>query len=133
MTFISQTLTPQSTPDMVLLNVPCDPSVNVGDWVRMDGTGTAIQAIADSLANSNVIGLVEFKPSITSCNIRVLGVSEPLFVGLDETKEYYLSNTTAGAMDLTVPVTSGHIVLKVGQPYDSQRLLVLKGTRMQRS
>lgn len=133
MTFISQTISPQSTPDMVLINVPCDPSVNVADWVRMDGSGVAVKALADGVANSNIIGLVEFKTTTALCNIRVLGVSEPHFVGLDETKEYFLSDTVAGAMGTAVPTAAGHIVLKVGQPFDSQRILVLKGLRMQRS
>ena len=136
MTFISQTSQFTSTPDLVLVNVPCDPSVLIGDWVRMDLLGVAYQALADNINNSNVIGLVEFKSTSTLCNIRVLGVSEPLFVGLDPTKEYFLSNVVAGGMIIqgpTVPSAPGEVLLKVGQPFSSTRILVLKGQRIQRS
>ena len=134
MTFISQTIRASSTPDIVIPDTPCDPSVTVGDWVIMV-SGVAQKALADSLDNSNVIGLVESKNGSTSVNIRVLGVSAPIFVGLDESKEYYLSDSVAGTMapQNLVPTASGSVIIKLGQPYSPQRFLVLKGIRMQRS
>lgn len=131
--FIGQTSLPFDE-RLVLRNVPCDPSVSAGDWVRMDGTGTAVKAQADSFSNSNVIGLAEEKPSSSTVNILVLGISKPIFTLLDETKEYYLSASTAGAMAVApVPTGSGEVVLKVGQPFSINRFVVLKGIRMVRS
>ena len=118
--------------EVVLYNVPCDPTVYVKAAVKMIG-GTAFNALADSLANSNVIGVVESKPSSTLCNIRVLGVSPGIFSGLDETKEYFLSDTVDGEITTTVPTASGHIILRVGQPFSGTKLLVLKGVRIERA
>lgn len=118
---------------LVLENVPCDASVYVGAAVRMDGTGTAFNAIATALSTANVIGIVQKKPSSTLCNIRVLGVSPAIFVGLDETKEYFLSATIAGEITTTVPTGSGHVVLKLGQPFSATRFLVLKGIPLERA
>lgn len=118
---------------VVLKNVPCASSVYIGAAVRMSG-GTAINAIADSLINSNIIGIVESKPSINQCNIRVAGLTEGnIFSGLDETREYFLSDSLAGGLTTTPPSASGSILLRVGQPYDSQTLLCIKGQRVVRS
>lgn len=132
MSFIGQTTIAVGSPDLVLPNVPCDSAVTVGDWVRME-SGLAVKALADGLDNSNILGLVESKAGSAFANVRVLGVTAPIFSGLDETKEYYLSDVTAGDMDVSVPTASGHVVLKVGQPYSDTQFLVLKGIRMVRS
>jgi len=114
----------------VLFNVPCNSSVFVGAAVRMS-SGAAINAIADSIANSNVIGVVEAKASLNQCDIRVGGVTTGnIFSGLDETKEYFLSDSIAGDLTTIPPLASTHIILRVGQPYDDQNLLVIKGTRI---
>lgn len=131
MAFIGQTTIQTSAPDFVLQNVPADPSVSLGDWVRMQN-GIAVRALADDMIDSNVIGLVELKGGGT-VNIRVLGVSAPLFANLDESKEYFLSDVDPGKMSLSIPYASGHVVLKLGQPYSSTQFLVLKGIRMVRA
>lgn len=74
-----------------------------------------------------MIGLVEAKTSSVLCNIRVLGSSTDIFAGLDVTKEYYLSDVTPGAIGTTIPIASGHVVLKVGQPFSATSFLMLKG------
>lgn len=113
----------------VLRGVDCDASVYVGAVVRVSG-GVAFNAIADSLANSNMIGIVESKGSSVTCDIRVSGVTaNTIFSGLDETKEYYLSATVEGEVTLLPPTTSGSVLLKIGQPFDSESMLVSKGIR----
>ena len=116
----------------VLEDVPVDPSVGVGDWVRMQGA-IAVKALADNFSNANVIGICEFKSGVALGNIRVLGITDPIFIGLDETLEYYLSPTVAGAMTTTPPTTPGQVIVKVGQPYSATKFLVLKGIRMIRN
>lgn len=118
--------------NVVLRDVPCDATVFVGAAVKMVA-GTAFNALADSLTNSNVIGIAEVKVSATVCHIRVLGVSPAIYSGLDETKEYFLSDTVAGQITTTAPSTSGHIILRVGQPFSGTKLLVLKGIRIERA
>lgn len=116
----------------ILTNIPCDAFVGVGDFVRME-EGVAVQAIADSLANSNVLGLVEQVNADSTCTIRVNGVSLSVFSSLDTGLEYYLSEVDPGKITSSAPILAGQIVLKLGQPFDSTRLIVLKGSRIVRA
>lgn len=118
--------------NVVLLNVTCLSSVYVGAAVRMTSGGTAVNAQADALANANVIGIVEGKPTSTTCNIRVMGVSDAIFAGLDVTKEYYLSDAVAGQLTTTIPTASGSVVLKLGQPFSATEFLMNKGQQVVR-
>jgi hypothetical protein len=120
------------TSNVVLTNVACLASVYVGAIVSLDATGTAFNSLADSETNSNMIGICESKSSTTLCDIRVLGTTTAIFTSLDPSKEYFLSDSIAGAIQTTVPTTSGHIVLKIGQPFSSTRMVVLKGQRSKR-
>jgi hypothetical protein len=120
-------------PNVVLQNVACDSSVYIGAWVRMDGTGTAFNAIASSSATANIIGICESKSSATLCNIRVGGVSLALYAGLDPTKDYFLSPSVAGGMQTTPPSASGQVMIKLGQPFSATQFLPLKGPLVIRS
>ena len=134
MTGIEGTIAPQAAANVVLLNVDCDITVYVGAAVKMDIAGKAFNALADSFANSNVIGIVEAKPSTVKCHIRVLGVtSGHIFAALDPTKEYFLSATVAGGITSTPPTGSGEIVLNLGQPFSATQFLVNKKIRMERA
>lgn len=116
----------------VITNVPCEIDAELGDWVRMQ-MGVAYRGLADSLENSNVIGIVEAKQGSTTCTIRFLGLSLAIYSSLDETKEYYLSDTLPGKMSILAPTIAGHVLLKLGQPFSTDRLLVNKGIRIKRS
>lgn len=116
----------------VVYNVTCDPSVYTGAAVRMNG-GIAYNALANSFATSNVLGLVEEKPSATSANVRLFGVSKENYLGLDETREYYLSDTIAGGVTTVAPTLPGHVILRVGQPFSGTQMVVDKGIRIIRS
>lgn len=115
--------------NVVLIDVPCEASVFIGAAVVVNGAGIARNAIADSLTNSNVLGIVESKASTTQCNIRLLGATSAIFTGLDVTKEYFLSDSIAGGLQTTIPTASGMIVLKLGQPLSDEEFVVLKGQR----
>ena len=117
----------ESSGNIILLNVPCDASVIITDAVRMS-SGLAVKAQADSVANANLIGIVQAKSSPTLCDIRVTGVSPTIFSGLDETKEYFLSAVTAGTIvDTPDSAGAGQVVLRVGQPFGLDQFLVNKG------
>lgn len=126
---ISAIIPSAANANVVIDNVSCDSTVYAGAAVYMDATGTAYNAIATSLSTSNVLGIVESKASPTECAIRVLGVSGGLYTSLDTTKEYFLSDSTAGLISVVVPTASGSVVLKIGQPYSSSEMMILKGTR----
>ncbi len=141
----------------ILENFDCHTSVFVGSIVRLDYENIvplymsqwaslstlqtmdaidyntiAVNALADSYENSNVFGIVEAKLSPTKCNIRVSGVTGSLFVGLDIIEEYYLSDVYPGTLvpSFAAPSTTGHVLLKVGQPVSPTRLLYLRGERV---
>ena len=118
-----------SATNVTIPNVDCLPSVYVGAVVRMNTSGIAENALADTFDNSNMIGVVISKEATDECTIRVIGVTGTIFVGLDPTKEYYLSDTIPGGIQTTVPTTSGHVVLRIGQPFSSDRMMVIKGQR----
>ena len=118
---------------LILLDVDCDSTVFVSAAVRLNGAGKAFNALADSLANSNVIGIVERKSSSVLCDIRVSGVTGDIFAALDETADYFLSASSAGVLTTTAPSGSGEIVLKVGQPFDVDSMVVATNLRMVRA
>jgi hypothetical protein len=104
--------------------VDCDSSVYVGAWVYLDSSNIAQNALADTPSNSLVIGVVEAKLSSTECIIKMFGITDEIFTGLDVTKWYYLSPTVAGGMTTTVPTGGGHILLVLGQPFTSTEFKV---------
>jgi hypothetical protein len=118
----------------VLENVDCDPSVTVGDVVRVNSSGIAVKALADVLANALVLGVVESKSEPELATVRLSGISaEGIFSGLADATQYFLSETTAGLITPTAPVLSGQVVVKIGQSYGTDRLLVQIGERVLRT
>ena len=133
MAIIGQTISPLSSPDLVLRDLPCAVGVIKGDWVRMS-LGVIIKAQADSLVNSEVLGVVEDKSATANiCTVRVGGVSKDIFTGLDTTLKYFLSDISPGEMVTTPPTAAGSIVLNLGQAATDKRFLVEKKLRMQRA
>lgn len=120
-------------PDSSLLkDVACLSSVYVGAFVIINSSEIAENALADQYSNSNVIGLVESKSSATICDIRVSGISSAIFSSLDTSLDYYLSDSVPGGLSATVPTTSGHIKLKLGQAFGTTKFLFSKGERVVR-
>ena len=118
-------------PDASLLRgVDCLADVYAGSFVYVDSLSMARNALADSYATSNVIGLVESKSSPTKCDIRVSGISSAIYSGLDPSVDYYLSNTTPGALSELVPTTPGHIKLRLGQAFGAEKFLFMRGERV---
>lgn len=121
-----------SAGDNVIQDLPCDSSVYIGAVVRMSGS-TVVNALADSRANSNVIGICVSKSSSTLCNVQVIGFTDSIFSSLDVTKNYFLSDTVAGAITTTIPTTAGHVVLNLGKPLSSSKFILQPKTRLVRS
>lgn len=117
---------------LILFDVPCESNVFVGAAVVMRPDGVAKLAIATSYADANVIGIVNFKNSSVLCDIRFFGATEEIFNNLDVAEEYYLSDSTPGAIVPTsqAPLTTGHIRIKLGQPFSSKQFVFVKGERI---
>ena len=116
---------------LLLKNLECSPSTYVGAAVRFQG-GIVTPALADSIENSNVLGIVE-EIFGNLAIVRTDGVSRSIYSGLDESREYFLSDTIPGGLTVDVPVTPGHIALKIGTPVGNDRFYVQKGVRVIRS
>lgn len=116
----------------LLIDIPCDATVYIGAVVRISA-GIVYNALADSVSNSNVIGIVEAKSSSTICTVRVSGITENIFSGLDDTKVYYLSSTVAGLITVTPPSATGEVMIRLGVPYTATSLVIDKGTRVIRA
>lgn len=107
----------------ILTNQLTDPSVNVGDAVRKNGSGTIIQAIANNETNGNMLGFVTFKGSSTSATIQTAGIMTVLS-GLTENAEYWLSDSVAGAIQLTPPTANGSVQVSAGQALSSTQFVI---------
>lgn len=95
----------------------------------------AVNAQANNYDSANVIGVVENKISPTRCRVRISGVTAANYLGLDVTKEYFLSDLAAGVLTVkdSAPTAPGTILIKIGGPTDSQRLLLQIGERLVRA
>lgn len=134
MAFVNQTsLFDTSLPNSRIVGVTCESAASVGHWVIATSAGAVIRAQANIVDNSNVLGLIEEKASITSCTVRVAGVSKAVFMGLDVTSSYFLSASIPGEMTLIPPTGTGNVVLNLGQPFSATTFFVNKGTRLVRS
>ena len=110
----------------------CDAAVAIKDVVYSD-LGIIKPALADSIALSGAIGICIAKLNPTMCTIVFAGRIEGLFFGLDDSKDYFLSPSVAGAMTTTVPVGAGQIILRIGRPIGATIFVVQIGSRLQRA
>lgn len=117
--------------NVILTGVLCDPAVYIGAAVKMGDLETVYNAQADTYENSLVIGIVE-KIYGDRCDVRVLGVTDTIFIGLDITKEYFLSADTPGLITTVVPTLPTQVKVRLGQPFSSMKFLVIKGERTER-
>lgn len=118
--------------DNLVVDVACDQSVFVGAFVYfqiVNSTVKAFNAKADDISTANVFGVVESKPSASMAKVRFGGKTSDIFINLDLTKEYYLSDSEAGMMvsEDEIPTNVGSIIVKLGQPFSANSFLYLRG------
>lgn len=109
--------------DNTIPGLTCDASVAVGSVVRINGT-SAENAQADSFVNSKAIGICVSKSDATTCDVQVTGFTGSILAGLATNTNYFLSDTTPGALTSTPPTTSGSYVIKIGVAYATTRLVL---------
>lgn len=100
--------------DNTATGLACDSSVAVGDIVYVNGS-TLFPAIASSYQTSLVVGIVISKDGANLCDIATTGPVNVLS-GLDTSKKYFLSETTAGALQTVPPTGAGSYVIQIGKP-----------------
>lgn len=104
----------------------CPAAVAVGDAVYLTATGTVDRARANALATMPVVGVVQSKPSATTCLVQT-GDALGGYAGLTVDAFYYASPTTPGALTATVPTTIGQVVQQVGFARTATTLVVSLG------
>lgn len=109
----------------------CEPGVFPGAVVRFSNGKIAL-AIADAYETANVIGIAEAVVG-SLCTLRTEGITGEHYTGLDETAEYFLSDTVPGEITTTPPTEVGHVLYKIGIPVGTRRLFVEKTVRIVRS
>lgn len=108
------------------LELTADGAVAQKQLVRISGANMMKPAIADSLANAEVIGCYEGASLATSevGNISLPGGKiEGLLSGATANTSYFLSGDTAGGVTTTPPTGSGAVVLRVGKALNATDLL----------
>jgi hypothetical protein len=112
-----------STSSGVTFTATCDSTVFVGAAVVSDGT-KLINGLADGSTSILVLGIVESKPNSTTAVVRFTGLSSSVFISLDYTKQYFLSDSLPGVVT-PIPVTTvGNYLIKVGVPFNSTQLII---------
>lgn len=112
-----------STGDNTIEGLSCAASVAVGSVVRLNGT-TIVNALADSVTNSKVLGICVAKASSTECSVQVTGYTDSIFGGLAANTIYFLSPTVPGGLTTTPPTGSNQVVLQIGKPVTPSQLVI---------
>lgn len=113
----------------LLVDIPCDVSVYEKSFVYIGVDGIARNALATDIETSKVLGIVESKPTTTTCNIRIKGKSDQVFSGLITYQDYWLSPTIPGGYTVTKPNKYQGYCVNLGQATDDKTLFVDIGTR----
>jgi hypothetical protein len=144
----------------LLQNVVCDSSVYVGAVVRMTKINevpsmmsdwpllaavtlisyteydtVVVNSQANSYPSSFSTGVVVNKPTSTTCDIALAGDTGEVFIGLDVTREYYLSSSIAGRIvaSFEVPNNPSNVYIRIGKAISSKKLFVDIGERILRA
>lgn len=118
--------------DNIVEGLTCDSSVFVGAIVRLNST-TVVNAQANNVANSEIIGICIEKPTSTSCNVLTCGFTGTIFSGLTAGENYFLSPSSAGQITTSVPTGSGQVVLQIGVALNTQQVVYRPSIRLVRA
>lgn len=115
-----------------LQNLPCNSNVFIGAAVYWSGSQLEL-AIASSLTTSEVIGIVEAKPTATTARVRLSGRTTDVLTGLTLGATYWLSATDAGELVTSAPALSGSWVVAIGIAKTATKLLLNQHVLYQRA
>jgi len=90
----------------------CASGIKKGDVVYISGIDTVDLADNNNLTTVPCIGMVESKPSSTTCKVKNSGEIEGLAFSITPGQKYYLG--TAGGVTTTPPTASNTIVQIIG-------------------
>lgn len=120
-----------------LFDAACSASEAVGDPVYHTGSvsgGLAVVALSDRTdpAKLPAVGIVEVKPTSTTCKVRNDGPTTSIYTGLTPGSHYFVSD--AAGVSTVIPASgTGEFVQHLGTALTSTELLVKVGQRWRRS
>ena len=101
----------------------CPPSVQVGDPVYQTGAGTVDLADCRDANKMPCVGIVESKPSPTSCWVVTQGKVENALWGLSVKDTYFVGPGTGIVLAAGVPATPGTYIHEIGYAYNSTTVM----------
>lgn len=128
-----QRILPGVAGNLVIPDLDCQITVYVGAAVRIQETGLVVNALANSIDNSDAVGMCVSKSATDKCTIRIGGATDDIFTGLTKGRNYFLSPTVSGGIQLTPATGTGRVWLKIGKAITDKRLNVNIGRRIERS
>lgn len=102
----------------------CPSTVQPGDPVYQTGADAVDKADASDSGKMPCAGIVESKPSTTSCYIVSAGKVENSSWGLDPGKTYFVG-VSGVVLASGLPTTPGSIIQEIGYAKNTQELMVL--------
>ena len=117
----------------LILTLGCDSSVYVGAAVYLGAGDIAFNTLADDISTSLVFGFAISKPTSTTCEVRIAGITEEIFTGLTIGEQYFLSDTVAGEITTIVPTIANHVIAPVGIPLTDKKIAIAIQSRIKRS
>lgn len=109
---------------VILYNRSASIDTYVGAAVYLNSFGTLINASMDSSDTSAVIGVVINKPTATTADLLVAGLTPEIYSGLSIGSIYFLDSSAPGGLSTSVPNGAAEAVLNVGIAVSSTELLV---------
>lgn len=103
----------------------CTATEQVGDFVYFSAPGTVEQADASNASKMPVIGMIETKPTATTCTVTVQGVRSSLPFATTEGAHYFISNTPGQAS--TLPPAEPSQRQRVGMGLGNNAMFVQPG------
>jgi len=100
----------------------CTAAETVGDVVYINSSGDFRSADASSINTAKAVGVILSKPTTTTCTVIIAGLVTGL-TGLTMGQHYFLSETV-GQITATAPITSGAVIVQIGQAQSATSIIV---------
>jgi hypothetical protein len=103
--------------------LPCDGSVEVGDYVYIRPDGVLDRAQSNSLDTMPAIGKVLKKPTSSECIITDKLIDED-YTGIIPRQEFFISSSLAGDIQTSPPVSSNYVAQLIGYGFSSEKIWI---------
>ena len=103
--------------------LPCDATVDVGDYVYIRADGVLDKALADDISTMPAIGKVVSKPNATTCVFKDKLIDED-YSGVTPKQEFFISSTVAGSIQDFPPEDPSEVSQMIGFGVDTEKIYI---------